>query len=154
MIKEGTDIMARGKKITKDMKNRIQVLASKNLSNPEISRALGISENSVKRYRNGGDHKIVKKIVKSKKKAGNRGGATDPGNIETENGKGGAPAPAGNIDTVKGEKIEFIGGKKDMDKKTDSEAEDSFNICGSCGAEVKGTPEKCPSCGAEFDYSE
>lgn len=155
MTKEGTVSMTKGKKLSNETKKRIQVLASKGLDSPEISRALGISENSVKRYKNGGE-KTVKKIVKSKKKAGgSRGNNIKPADKSPVSERQSSDRNQ-DPSTINGdnEKIEFIGGKKNMSDKKTSEAEDSFNICGSCGAEVKGTPEKCPSCGAEFDYSE
>ena len=145
-----------GKKLSNETRKRILALAEKGLRNPEISRALGISENSVKRYRKKGD--IVKNVkskksVKIKKEAGIRGGAGDPINNKTENEGSGYPAENGEYDTIKGESIEFIGGNNEMKKEDENKANIEVNTCGSCGSEVKGEPDKCPSCGAEFDYS-
>lgn len=148
---EGVTDMPIGKKLSKKTKQRIKVLASRGLTNCEISRALGISEMSVKRNK-GEKKEDVKKIVKSKKKAGKPRGDTDTDNIKIENGEGRVKDQPGELNPDGGEKLEFIGGKNNMEKKKDLEAKDSFNICGSCGAEVKGEPDKCPSCGAEFEY--
>lgn len=120
-------------------------------TNNEISRALKIDSKTVRNYR--GEKKDVKprkNSVKSPPQKENKisNGAGD--------GSGGEINQNENIGSG-GEEIEFIGGKEDMTKKdseTKEEANTELNLCGNCNKEVKGTPEKCPHCGSEFDYSD
>lgn len=51
-----------------------------------------------------------------------------------------------------GNTLEFIGGTEGNKVESDSPTKD-MNICGKCGREIEGTPDKCPDCGNEFDYN-
>lgn len=138
--------------LSKEKQAKIFKMVELGMSNTSIGRALKISSETVRLYR--GKKNEFKIHDGTKKKAGNSGGSNDK-SINKSKAVKQQPSSGNEGPNPIGETIEFIGGKKDMadKKKSDgSTADDSFNICGSCGAEVKGEPDKCPSCGAEFDY--
>ena len=127
-------MMPRGKKITDDIKNRIKDMYAQGLKPSEISRALGVSIYSVKKYREvkdnaGKNNKQSNGIIEEQ---GDKHTVNDPDRSASFNGS---------------ETINFVGGKPYMtDKK-----EDSYQ-CGVCGGVFTGNPKYCPHCGAELDW--
>lgn len=124
-------------------------------TNTEISRALNIGVKTVKNRR---ENYVQNTEINEPNKQPKNGSRTPDNNGDQDRG-GGATGESEDPVTIEsggsGEEIEFIGGKKNMNKKegdeASSEANVEMNICESCGGKVKGEPEKCPHCGAVFE---
>lgn len=150
-------------KLTDKKLAKIQILIDQGFSNTEIARAIGVSGETIRKFRGGNN--IVKKRKKNNgaseisRKRGdrntrdNRGKSRkrEPKPVDTDpSAIGSGPINLKEPERETGENgINFIGGKKTMGKETDPEKEWT---CPSCGAEFNGTPEKCPSCGKELDW--
>jgi len=157
-------------KLTEGKLAKLKVLIDRGFSNGEISRAIGVSDETVRKHRGEKKDDIrANKPTKIVKRSGKRG-AGDPGdNRDQEGGRKsgsnaqdpnaieerpeGSEGPAGDPGS-KGTLI-FVGGKKYMGKKEGSEAkEENEYQCYNCD-HVQGSPfAECPKCGASNSFEE
>ena len=127
----------------KSKKERVLELVNLGYKHSEIVRALKTDPKTIKKYiseenENAGDVETPELKGKKSIEAGDNTGSEGSEPKDKDAGS-------------KGEKIEFVGGLKNMVENTDK-AGDTISLCGNCNAEVKGTPKYCPHCGAEFEY--
>lgn len=140
-------------KLTNQKKLKLYEMHHQGHNNSEIARALKISEKTVRNYvgeNNDGPIQTTQDVKGSGKPARGGSGDTDgPGPAENPDDAGSQPQDSG-----ASESIDFIGGRKhkagvkDMSKETEKEKEWK---CPECGHEWDGSPDRCPSCGAELE---
>lgn len=144
--------MPRARKITKSVKNRIHEFQDKGLSDLMISRALGISEDSVKKFKK----KVEKtngliEVDESKKTSGKREGDRDPDPGACEDKKRESEYQDGAHDST--EQINFVGGKPKMNKtKNIDDDENVIYQCCNCSYTSDQPFDNCPECGAGNEW--
>lgn len=148
-------------KLTEEKLAKLKVLIDQGFSNGEISRALKVSDETVRKYR--GDNNVKKSETnkeadKSSRKQRFRDSRDNRNkkrqrksehNIPSVDTTGSEPGINGSTGDT-GERINFVGGRDPMAKKEDSE---EFEYeCENCGHEFNGKPSHCPKCGIELEY--
>jgi len=120
-------------------------------NNTQIAKVCNLTEATIRNYRKeykndrGNDNQNDRE--KTRKQPKNRN-STDTEPRKTEPG-----APDLAEDPITTEKtINFIGGKKHMNKKEPEDQEE--NECAECGTKLSGKPKFCPGCGIELVWGD
>jgi len=151
-------------KVTEEKIAKILLLANGGLSTTAIARALNISSETVRKYKNGGKNGKPKNDKKSRRsnQINKLGGSRDTGPIGDKEGLGelehnnkdnNAPGE-GSVSEGSNGSINFIGGKKTMPKAKKGNEEDQQKdwTCPECGHDFDGQPENCPHCGCDLEW--
>lgn len=145
-------------------------MINKDFSDKDIAHMVDVDVDVIKNFRGGQNvqSENVRRIKKADGSNLHRGGDRDPGNIGNTDlrGKSGSqnnnhPSPGestaseGSTEDPGAKRIEFVGGRKDMNKKEGSEAkeEDEYQ-CYNCDY-TQGSPfTDCPKCGSSNTFEE